>query len=72
MNLPPEVSQILIQLSDGFGECRQSFGEELGCRVLCRWATSRNLLPAVEAQDAALLISGDRIGGHRYRRFRHP
>jgi hypothetical protein len=28
-------------------------------------ATSRNLLPAVVAQGAALLMSGDRTGGHR-------
>ena len=28
-------------------------------------ATSRNLLPAVAAHGAALLMSGDRIGGHR-------
>src|SRR5215213_1637672 len=29
-------------------------------------ATSRNLLPAVEAQGAALLLSGDRIGLRRH------
>jgi hypothetical protein len=29
-------------------------------------ATSRNLLPAVVAQGAALLMSADRIGGYRH------
>jgi hypothetical protein len=46
-----------VQLSEGFGECGKSFGEELGGRVLGVLAASRNLLPAVEAQGAALLMS---------------
>jgi len=34
-------------------------------------ATSRNLLPAVVAQGAALLMKVDRIGGYRHTSARH-
>ena len=35
MRLVFYLLQLGVQLSKGFSECGQSFGEELGCRVLC-------------------------------------
>ena len=48
--------QLGVQFPERFSEGCQSFGEQLGCGFSVVLATSRNLLPAVAAQGAALLM----------------
>jgi hypothetical protein len=57
--------QFGVQLSKCFSEGRQTVGEEFGRGVVGRSRDLTEFVSAVEAQGAALLMSGDRIGGHR-------